>query len=86
MKEVGVDFVALFWTGLYAPAATPKAVIERLTVAAKKAMRDPAVVKRLAVLGTEAVGSTPAELDTETRAQFALYTRIVRDNPSLLGQ
>ncbi len=25
MKEAGVDFVAPFWTGLYAPAATPKA-------------------------------------------------------------
>lgn len=86
MKETGVDLVAPFWTGLYAPAATPKPIIDRLAAAADKAMHDPAVIKRLAGIGTEAVGSTPSELDAETRAQFALYRKIVADNPSLLGQ
>ncbi len=86
MQEAGVDFVAPFWTGLYAPAATPKPIIDRLAAAANKAMHDPAVVKRLADIGTEAVGSTPAELDAETRAQFTLYRKIVRDDPALLGQ
>jgi tripartite-type tricarboxylate transporter receptor subunit TctC len=86
MKEAGVDFVAPFWTGLYTPAATPKPIVDRLAAAAAKAMRDPAVVKRLAAIGTEAVGSTPAELDTETRGQFALYRKIVADNPALLAQ
>src|SRR6202044_376986 len=28
MKEAGVDFVAPFWTGLYAPAATPQLIID----------------------------------------------------------
>jgi hypothetical protein len=44
------------------------------------------VVKRLANIGTEAVGSTPVELDTETRAQFALYRKIIAGNPALLAQ
>jgi tripartite-type tricarboxylate transporter receptor subunit TctC len=86
MKEAGVDFVAPFWTGLYAPAATPRPILDRLAAAANQAMRDPAVIKRLADIGTEAVGSPPGELDTETRTQFALYRKIVADNPSLLGQ
>lgn len=86
MQEVGVDFVAPFWTGLYAPAATPKPILARLAAAARKAMGDPAVVKRLAALGTESVGSGPAELDEQTRAQFALYAKLVHDNPALLGQ
>lgn len=85
MKEVGVDFVAPFWTGLYAPAATPKPIIDRLAAAANEAMHDPAVVKRLADIGTEAVGSPPDGLDSETRGQFALYRKIVADNPSLLA-
>lgn len=86
MQEVGVDLVAPFWTGLYAPAATPQPIIARLAAAAHEAMADPAVVERLAALGTEAVGSTPEGLDTETRAQFRLYRKIVADNPALLGQ
>jgi tripartite-type tricarboxylate transporter receptor subunit TctC len=74
-----------FWTGLYAPIHTPKAVIDKLAAAANQAMHDPTVTKRLADIGTEGVGSTPAELDTATRDQFALYQKIVQDNPSLLS-
>jgi tripartite-type tricarboxylate transporter receptor subunit TctC len=85
MQEAGVDVVAPFWTGLYAPAATPKPIVDRLAAAADTAMHDPAVIKRLAAIGTEAVGSTPGEFDAETRTQFALYQKIVADNPSLLG-
>ena len=86
MKEAGVDFVAPFWTGLYVPSSTPKAIIAQLAEAASKAMHDPAVEKRLSNIGTEAVGSTPAVLDAETRGQFALYRKIIHDNPSLLAQ
>jgi tripartite-type tricarboxylate transporter receptor subunit TctC len=85
MREAGVDYEAPFWTGLYAPIKTPKETIDKLSAVASKAMQDPAVIKRLADIGTEAVGSTPAVLDADTRAQFALYRKLVKDNPSLLN-
>jgi tripartite-type tricarboxylate transporter receptor subunit TctC len=85
MKEVGLDYEVPFWTGLYAPIRTPKAIIDKLAAAAREAMHDPAVVKRLADIGTEGVGSAPAELDAATREQFALYRKIARDNPALLS-
>jgi tripartite-type tricarboxylate transporter receptor subunit TctC len=53
--------------------------------AAQKAMKDPAVVKRLSDIGTESVGSTPGELDTLNREQFAMYRDIIKKNPGLLG-
>jgi tripartite-type tricarboxylate transporter receptor subunit TctC len=84
MKEAGVDFDAPFWTGLYAPAHTSQAIIDKLAAAANTAMHDPAVVKRLADIGTEAVGSTPAQLDQDTREQFTLYRTLVQKEPSLL--
>jgi tripartite-type tricarboxylate transporter receptor subunit TctC len=74
-----------FWTGLYAPIRTPQAVIDKLSAAAHQAMHDAGVTKRLGDIGTEGVGSSPAELDTATREQFALYRKIVRDNPALLS-
>jgi tripartite-type tricarboxylate transporter receptor subunit TctC len=86
MKEAGLDYEVPFWTAIYAPAATPKPIIAQLEVALRTAMRDPIVVKQLADVGTEAVGSTPAELDTLTRQQFALYRGIVQENRSLLGE
>jgi tripartite-type tricarboxylate transporter receptor subunit TctC len=85
MREVGLDYEVPFWTGLYAPIRTPQAIIDKLTAAANQAMHDPAVTKRLGDIGTEGVGSSPAELDAATREQFALYRKIVRDNPALLS-
>jgi tripartite-type tricarboxylate transporter receptor subunit TctC len=80
MKESGLDYEVPFWTAIYAPAQTPSAIIDRLASAVGKAMQSDEVAKRLAEVGTEAVGSTPAELDTLTRQQFLLYRGIAQDN------
>jgi tripartite-type tricarboxylate transporter receptor subunit TctC len=84
MKEAGLDYEVPFWTAIYAPARTPKAIVEKLAGAIGKAMKSGDVIKRLADVGTEAVGSTPAELDALTRQQFSLYREIVKNNPSLV--
>jgi len=79
MMEQGVDYEVPYWTAIYAPAATPKPILDRLAADIAKAMKDPGVVARLKEAGTEAVGSTPQELDTFNRDQFALYRGIVAD-------
>jgi tripartite-type tricarboxylate transporter receptor subunit TctC len=84
MKELGYDFEVPFWTALYAPKNTPKAVIDKVVAASQKAMRDPAIIKRLSDIGTESIGSTPAELDKLNREQFKLYREIVQSNKTLL--
>ena len=73
-----------FWTAVYAPARTPKPVVDKLTAALAQTMKSDDVTKRLAEVGTEAVGSTPAELDALTRQQFSLYQGIVQSNPALV--
>jgi tripartite-type tricarboxylate transporter receptor subunit TctC len=62
-----------------------RAIIDKLATATNQAMHDAGVTKRLGDIGTEGVGSSPAELDAATREQFALYRAIVRDNPALLS-
>ena len=47
------------WFGLVAPAGTPAAAINRVRDAAAAALKDPAVVGRLAALGLYASGTTP---------------------------
>jgi tripartite-type tricarboxylate transporter receptor subunit TctC len=86
MKEIGLDFEVPFWTAIYVPKSTPRPIVEKLAGAARQAMQDPAVVKRLADIGTESVGSPPAELDKLNREQFKLYRDIVRNNKALLGE
>ena len=85
MKELGLDYEVPFWTAIYAPTGTPKAVIDKIAAAARKAMQDPAVTKRLGDIGTEGVGSDPAALEALTLQQFKLYRGIVQNNRSLVG-
>jgi tripartite-type tricarboxylate transporter receptor subunit TctC len=79
MIEQGVDYEVPYWTAIYAPAATPKPIVDKLAADIAKAMRDLAFVDRLKEVGTEAVGSTAQQLDAFNRDQFALYRGIVAD-------
>jgi tripartite-type tricarboxylate transporter receptor subunit TctC len=85
MKEAGLDYEVPFWTAMYAPIRAPRPIVDKLAAAIGKVMREPTVVTRLAEVGTEAVGSSAAELDTLTRQQFELYRGIAQGNKSLLG-
>jgi len=67
-----------YWTEIYAPAATPKPIVEKLAADIAKRMQDPG---REPAEGCRngSVGSTPQELDAFNRDQIALYRRIVQD-------
>ena len=78
--EQGVDYEVPYWTAMFAPSATPKAIIDTLAAAVARTMRDEGVIGRLKQAGTEAVGSSAQELDAFNRDQFALYRRIVQDS------
>jgi tripartite-type tricarboxylate transporter receptor subunit TctC len=67
-----------FWNGIYAPPGTPKAIVERISAAAAKAMRDPATQARLRELGANPIGSTPEELDRFWKEQLGLYEQIAQ--------
>jgi tripartite-type tricarboxylate transporter receptor subunit TctC len=57
----GFDISIMF--GLYAPKGTPKAVIDKLTVALQAATKDPDVKSRLGALGALPVTSDKARPD-----------------------
>jgi tripartite-type tricarboxylate transporter receptor subunit TctC len=52
-----------FWVGLFAPAGTPPALINKINAEVKKALDSPEVKERLQALGTDPAPTTPAELD-----------------------
>ena len=51
MIEQGIDYEVPYWTAIYAPAATPKPIVEKLAAEIAKAMKDPGVVDRLKNVG-----------------------------------
>jgi len=64
------DFVAVAWLGLMAPAGTPAPVIARIHRDTVAALREPDAAARLAELGVETVGSSPAEFAALIRQEI----------------
>ncbi len=77
-RELGFDLVAKPWYGLFAPAGTPPAALERLSKAATAAMQDPALAKRLADLGVEPTGLGPDRLAAILREDHARWGEVIR--------
>jgi len=65
------------WNGLLAPAQTPDAIVARIGVAVAKAVQQPAIRQRLAELGAEPRGSSPADMNTLLKGQFAQFGPMV---------
>src|SRR5262245_47086036 len=59
-----------FWVGLFAPAGTPPAVINKLNAEVRKALENPEVKERLQALGTDPSPTTPAEFDKIVAAEI----------------
>jgi len=51
------------WGALFAPAKTPRAIIDKLNRAVAVALKHPEIVQRLHAIGIEPAPGTPAELD-----------------------
>jgi tripartite-type tricarboxylate transporter receptor subunit TctC len=69
-REQGYDLVAKPWYGLFAPAGTPGAAVERLSKAAVAAVNDPALHKRLVEMGLEPTGQGPDRLAAALKEDF----------------
>jgi tripartite-type tricarboxylate transporter receptor subunit TctC len=61
------------------PAGTPKEIVARLHLEAKKALADPEVRGKLAGQGFDVVGSTPEESLAFARAESEKWARVIRD-------
>ncbi|WP_295520311.1 tripartite tricarboxylate transporter substrate binding protein [Limnohabitans sp. Rim8] len=80
VKELGFPNLELEgWNGVFAPAKTPKDIIDRLNKEVVAAVRHPDVAKRLADLGAEAVGSSPAAQDAILRKQMDQFRGTIRE-------
>jgi tripartite-type tricarboxylate transporter receptor subunit TctC len=67
-----------FWIGLFMPAKTPRAIVEKLGRETTKAVQSPRVQDRLAALGAEPMVMTPGEFDAYLRAQVASSGELIR--------
>jgi tripartite-type tricarboxylate transporter receptor subunit TctC len=67
------------WNGLFAPAGTPKPIIDQLAKVMADMVRDPEVRKRMATFGSSAVANTPAEYAEMLRAESGQWEKAVTE-------
>ena len=63
---------------LFAPAGTPKPVLDTLSAAVSAALKDSDVAARMALQGAEIVGSSPAQLASYVHAELARWKQVVQ--------
>ena len=77
-KEVGLEPVnRMAYYGIYGPKNLPKEVVEKVSAGVKKALQDPAVVKRIQDTGSLVVGNSPEEFAAQIKAEYEVYKKVV---------
>ncbi len=71
-------FEAIAWNGLLAPAKTPASRINKISTTAAQAALAPEIKDKLRVMGSEAIGSTPAEFKRLISTEVTRWRQLVR--------
>lgn len=67
------------WYGMFAPAKTPRAIVNQLAAAVGRALAAPEMRSRIAARGSVPKPTTPEAFDAFVRAEVAKVTKVVRD-------
>ncbi len=79
LKELGVPGVDVTqWYGIFVPAKTPKAVVDKLNAALNKVLTDKDTVARIEAQGADVETSTPEQLRTLVRDDLNKWRHVVR--------
>ncbi|MGO4810495.1 tripartite tricarboxylate transporter substrate binding protein BugE [Cupriavidus sp. 2MCAB6] len=77
-KEVGLEPAnRMAFYGIYGPKALPQAVVERVNVAVRKSLQDPAVRSRIEATGSLVVANTPEQFRQQIAQEYEIYKRTV---------
>ena len=82
MAEQGFPgFSAVAWWGVFAPAGTPKPIIDKLNAEMAKIAKEPAVNKQLTeTLGIDLKLSSPEALQAWTVAEMDRWAKVIKEN------
>lgn len=79
LKEAGVEGVDVQqWYGFFAPAKTPKPVIEKINKALNQVLTDKETVKRIEDHGADVETSTPEQFGALVRSELVKWKKVVQ--------
>ncbi len=79
LKELGMeDYDVVSWQAVFAPAGTPKPIVDKLYKAMHAALQTPAVQERFKSLGMTVSGAGPEELGAFQKAEVEKWAAVVK--------
>jgi tripartite-type tricarboxylate transporter receptor subunit TctC len=79
VAEAGITgYEVVSWQAIFAPAGTPQPIVQRLHAEIPKILKSPEMQERLAKLGMDASGMTPAELAAFQKAEIEKWARVIK--------
>lgn len=77
-KEVGLEPVnRMAYYGILGPKGLPKEVVDKVSAAARQALQDPTVRKRIEDTGSLVIGNSPEQFAAQMKAEFEVYRKVV---------
>jgi tripartite-type tricarboxylate transporter receptor subunit TctC len=84
VAESGVPGLAGYevvsWQAIFAPAGTPKAIVDKLNAAFRQALEDPQVRENLVSRGAFPLPGPPDDLAQHIAREYPLWIRLVKDS------
>jgi tripartite-type tricarboxylate transporter receptor subunit TctC len=79
LDEAGIKgYEHSLWNGIFAPSGTSPEIVAKLSTGFAEVLRQEDVVKRLAALGIEPVGSSPGDFSRYFQAEVAKWARVIK--------
>ena len=79
VAESGVPgYEVVSWQGIFAPAGTPKAIVERLHTEIAKILKQPEMQERLAKLGMQGADMTTAQVGAFQKTEVAKWAQVIK--------
>lgn len=74
----GYEFTA--WIGAFAPAGTPKAIMDKLNAEMQKALKDKSVASKLSAQTLDPMFMTPEQFAVRLKSDYDKYARVIKES------
>ncbi|MDB5905057.1 MAG: hypothetical protein JWM26_3935 [Betaproteobacteria bacterium] len=79
VAETLPGFEATSWYGLFAPAGTPRDVVDKLNAEVARALTTPEIREQLQREGAEPVGDAPERFEAHFKSEIAKWGKVIRE-------
>ncbi len=85
--EAGVNNLGYFiWYGLFAPAKTPRDIVNRVSADVQKVLSEPAIAETIRIQGGDPEGASPEKFKQMIEDDIAVWARLIREKKLTLEE